>query len=392
MNQGTSTKPLVSVIIPVFNTPKQYLLECLVSVRNQDHPNLEVILVDDGSADEIAKALDSFVQSSSGRDASSIKWAVIHQKNQGLSAARNAGYNIASGEYVQFLDSDDHFDCRLISVAVEKAENANADIVIENFIVQDVTNKTEQVVLDSKISFAHKRWFKLHDLENHRLSTLPYSAWSKLFRKSFLDRNDIMHDNSLLRAEDVLFSCSAFILAKRITVMLEPYITYRDNLPTSNSQTNDKFPSESVRSWRKLYDFLNKHKVYDTYRRDFEEAMLSSVYWHLSRLRTPEGKGELARATQDFINACGVSVINDYSIVIATTSIDPGLAAYFEEENKQMNERLTNANIHVATLSAELESLRAEMANFVGIKRSMRLLAGNVKRRLIRDYRKVTRK
>lgn len=92
--------PLISVIIPVYNVEK-YLRRCLDSVIAQTYQKLEIICVDDGSIDDSGKICDQYAV----RDA---RIKVIHQENQGLSAARNRGIDAADGEYIAFVDSDDY--------------------------------------------------------------------------------------------------------------------------------------------------------------------------------------------------------------------------------------------------------------------------------------------
>ena len=92
-------EPLVSVIVPVYNV-EAYLARCVASLRGQTYPDLEIILVDDGSADGSGLLCDSFA-----REDPRIR--VIHQPNAGVSAARNAGLEAASGAYVCFVDGDD---------------------------------------------------------------------------------------------------------------------------------------------------------------------------------------------------------------------------------------------------------------------------------------------
>ena len=92
-------KSLVSVIVPIYKV-EQYLDECVESIVNQTYKNLEIILVDDGSPDGCPQMCDEWLRKD-GR----IK--VIHKKNGGLSSARNAGLDVATGEFVCFVDSDD---------------------------------------------------------------------------------------------------------------------------------------------------------------------------------------------------------------------------------------------------------------------------------------------
>lgn len=114
-------QPLVSVIIPVYNV-EEYLRKCVDSVLNQTYKNLEIILVDDGSTDSSGKICDEYVEKDE-------RISAVHQKNGGLSVARNSGLSEAEGKYVYFLDSDDYITDNALETLVEIAEKDNSDIV-----------------------------------------------------------------------------------------------------------------------------------------------------------------------------------------------------------------------------------------------------------------------
>lgn len=111
---------LVSVIVPVYNVEK-YIDKCVHSLISQDFPNLEIILVDDGSTDSSGKKCDEWKQKDH-------RISVIHKRNGGLSDARNAGLEIATGDYVGFVDSDDYIETDMYSLLVEAIEKYDADI------------------------------------------------------------------------------------------------------------------------------------------------------------------------------------------------------------------------------------------------------------------------
>ena len=94
--------PLVSVIVPVYGT-EAYLPACIDSIRNQSYQNLQIILVDDQSPDRCPEICDSYAQKDP-------RIQVIHQKNTGVSGARNTGLQHVTGEYILFVDSDDELD------------------------------------------------------------------------------------------------------------------------------------------------------------------------------------------------------------------------------------------------------------------------------------------
>ena len=117
---------LISVIIPVYNVEK-YLPTCLDSITNQTYKNLEIILIDDGSTDSSGKICDAY-----SKFDKRIK--IIHQKNQGVSAARNKGIDLATGKYLTFVDGDDWIEKDYFEIAVQYLNNYNPSIMINNYL------------------------------------------------------------------------------------------------------------------------------------------------------------------------------------------------------------------------------------------------------------------
>lgn len=113
---------LISVIVPVYKV-EEYLCECLDSIINQTYKNLEIILVDDGSPDNCGKICDDYALKDS-------RIKVIHQQNGGLSAARNAGLDIAAGDYIGFVDSDDYIDLNMYEELYNSLKANDADIAV----------------------------------------------------------------------------------------------------------------------------------------------------------------------------------------------------------------------------------------------------------------------
>ena len=117
--------PLISIIIPVYKV-EPYLRKCLDSVVQQTYRNLEIILVDDGSPDSCGAICDEYATKDE-------RITVIHQENKGLSAARNAGLDIATGDYIQFVDSDDWIEPDALATVLSIAEDHHVDIVCFGF-------------------------------------------------------------------------------------------------------------------------------------------------------------------------------------------------------------------------------------------------------------------
>lgn len=160
---------LVTVIIPVYNV-EQYVDDCLSSIVNQTYKNLEIILVDDGSTDSSGEKCDDWEE----RD-SRIK--AIHQKNQGLSGARNTALDICQGEWIVFVDSDDIVDTRYVEVLLTLAKKYQVKIVqCENAILGETFELTNVVAnVMSKKEFLLSERFRV-------------TAWGKIYAKELFGK------------------------------------------------------------------------------------------------------------------------------------------------------------------------------------------------------------
>ena len=159
--------PLISVIIPVYNV-EQYLDQCIQSVLGQSYKNLQIILIDDGSPDQSGAICDQY----SERDG---RITVVHQKNRGLSAARNTGLDIAKGEYIAFLDSDDWIYPQAYEYLYQTAVKYQADIVQ----ISAESNVSHPVRTEEQIQI-----FDEEDLLELAISgKWNWTVWSNLYQK-----------------------------------------------------------------------------------------------------------------------------------------------------------------------------------------------------------------
>ncbi len=167
---------LTSVIIPVFNV-RQYLEEALNSVISQTYKNLEVIIVDDGSTDGSSEICDEYALKDS-------RIQVIHQKNLGLSAARNAGLDIMSGQIVAFLDSDDAYCSNFIEAMVSSMIETKSDIVVCKYTNH---NTEEAMELDLRLKRYPAIKQGLYEREKALIALvdgeLDHIAWNKIYAR-----------------------------------------------------------------------------------------------------------------------------------------------------------------------------------------------------------------
>lgn len=161
---------LVSVIIPVYKVEK-FICRCIDSAIGQTYKNLEIILINDGSPDRCGEICDDYAKKDK-------RILVIHQKNQGVSGARNAGLEIATGQWLYFLDSDDYISSHAIEKMVSTAEKGNYDIVISGFCI---------ATSDKKTVSRSENWERTDDLTEIRrkivLNELPNFVCGKLYKR-----------------------------------------------------------------------------------------------------------------------------------------------------------------------------------------------------------------
>lgn len=173
---------MLSIVVPVYNV-SQYLLHCINSVLAQKIDNAEIILVDDGSTDNSGLLCDQYAQ-----NYDYVK--VIHQKNAGLSAARNMGIEAAKGEFITFVDSDDMLAPGFLEKAMQLAELHHADFIAFSHIRCDADakwseNAGQPAELESKVNIYGDRSQKMQKfLIGSEIGT---TAWAKVYRKKLFD-------------------------------------------------------------------------------------------------------------------------------------------------------------------------------------------------------------
>lgn len=241
-------KALLSVIIPVYNVEK-YLRECVESVLNQTYPNYEIILVDDGSTDSSGKICDEY--------SDNVKVTVIHQKNGGLSAARNAGFDASEGEYIYFLDSDDYILPQTLETLYDEAVRNNSDVVFfDAFSFADGG--------DFKVNQNYIRKNKYEACIGPEMLDMLWknddyhSAVPLLFiKKCLLTDNGLRFVNGIYY-EDMVYTYQVFCLAKKISQCCEAlyYRRYRKNSIMTSKKNEKHFQSAA-----KVYYEVRNHTL-----------------------------------------------------------------------------------------------------------------------------------
>ena len=164
---------MISVIVPVYNV-EEYLDECVESIVNQTYQDLEILLVDDGSPDNCPQMCDAWEKKNK-------RIKVIHQKNGGISAARNAALDIACGEYIYFVDSDDFIEATALEYLHKLIVEYNVPMVIGGYRRISADGEYDQKVLpDGNIEVTVLDEYKLWELTAHNMAGVV--VWSKLYK------------------------------------------------------------------------------------------------------------------------------------------------------------------------------------------------------------------
>lgn len=238
--------PLVSVIIPVYNV-ELFLRTCIDSIVAQTYSNLEIILVDDGSPDKCPEICNEYAK----RDE---RVKVIHQKNGGLSAARNAGIDIARGEYLTFIDGDDFVVSNYIELLYKGIVEFDADISIASFY--SFVNENELNVLCNELPFAEitkEECFKRYGSLKAELSMPFISACNKIYRKDLFD--SIRFPVGKLY-EDAFITYKLLDKAKKIVIAPIQLYFYRLNPQSILGQSFREKNLEMVEAFRSGMDYF----------------------------------------------------------------------------------------------------------------------------------------
>ncbi|MCR5735662.1 MAG: glycosyltransferase [Lachnospiraceae bacterium] len=243
----------VSIIVPVYNA-ENYIEDCIKSLLSQTCGNIEIILVDDGSPDRCPDICDEYMRSDK-------RVKVVHQENKGLPGARNAGLKMAEGSFVMFVDPDDFITADAVYRLMSSVREDD-DILIFNIVrddckkpaetasgsgrITEISDKDRQDILADTFAPMTERFPLLHDAR--------VSACTKLYRKAFLDENNIRFEEEVRVHEDIPFAVSVYHHAKRIRHIDLDIYHYRYNPYSITKGYRDNYPEEMGRMLKCLSD------------------------------------------------------------------------------------------------------------------------------------------
>ncbi len=236
-------QPLVSIILPVYNA-QNHLARCVESICAQTYRNIEIIILNDGSKDQSLPVCEEFRQKDP-------RILLVDKANSGVSDTRNLGLKLASGKYVEFVDSDDYLDPDFTERLVAAAEENEADFVIAPYkmVIPAGASKPEQVLDKIQdelgvMSVARPPEVReygflpagVYDKDTFALRLMDKPAsyfysvlWNKLYRRDILTGNDIQFVSEMRWAEDLVFNLRYTQYAERFVAIDKPGYYYVQN-------------------------------------------------------------------------------------------------------------------------------------------------------------------
>ena len=260
-------QPKISLIIPVFNTEK-YLDDCLSSALNQTLHDIEIICIDDKSTDDSLAILKRYAEQD--------KRLKIIEKDfsSGAGDSRNRGLEQAQGEYVFFFDADDKIKAEACEELYNEAKKYDADICIFGTEFYNTETKSlKQNLLKSR--HYPPKGFNVHDVPNKIFSLCLNAPWDKLFKRSFLNHNNLRFQN-LRSCNDVAFTCLAMAYAKKITYLNKVLYTYRMNTGANISATRGKFCFNALLAYAFVREELQKKNLFNRVAKSFYSSCSAS--------------------------------------------------------------------------------------------------------------------
>lgn len=202
----------LSIIIPIYNTGI-YLHKCITSILSQKMTDFELILVDDGSKDDSGAICDEYAKKDS-------RVKVIHKQNEGVSIARNTGIEVAEGEYIGFVDSDDWIEPDMYETLYNLATSKECDIVMCDAVTK-YDDKPDEEDTISQLSGGNLLCKK--DIYPELLREMAGAAWRCIYKKEILKDNSVIFPPNIPFSEDRIFNILAMGYAEKIYYTKTPF-------------------------------------------------------------------------------------------------------------------------------------------------------------------------
>lgn len=244
----------VSLIVPIYNVDNNYLEQCINSLRNQTLKEIEIILVNDGSPNHDNKDLcDKYARIDD-------RIRVINKKNGGLSSARNAGFNIASGECFAFIDADDWLSENACEVMYNKIKEYKVDMVVSRS-VREYKNRTEKFTYYYKCNTIYTNMKELQrDVLNFKANNASVTA--KMYLTKIIKNAKLLHDEDLKQgAEGIEYNIRLYNYIKRVLFIENEFYHYRFNSSSITNCFSEDNQYLTLKCFKKIKEEINYNDI-----------------------------------------------------------------------------------------------------------------------------------
>lgn len=243
---------MISIIVPVYNV-EAYLPQCLDSLINQTYQDLEIICVNDGSTDGSLEILQQYA-------AKDKRIKLITRENRGISTSRNEALDIASGEYVMFVDSDDWIDYQTCEKALDAIQASNYDIVLWSYI-REFNDKSlpnylyaNAVIWENRMDLCRRIVGPVdEELRTPQKLDSYGTVWGKIYKLELIEQNipiRFVDTAKIGTCEDILFNIEYSLRTKKAEFVPELLYHYRKINTSFTSKYRESLPTQ----WKNLYD------------------------------------------------------------------------------------------------------------------------------------------
>ena len=277
----------VSIIVPVYKV-EDYIRECIDSILAQTYPYFELILVDDGSPDNCGRICDDYAKGDN-------RIKVVHKVNGGISSARNAGLEVAKGEWIMHVDGDDWIEPDMIESLIEAAQITGADMVIGDFVKYGPSagyNKLPTWGSDKKKS-----------MSNYLAYTMT-TIWGSIAKRSLYADHSLKSPEGISYCEDFHLIVRLCHFANKIVNVHRPFYNYRYRSTSIMSNMSRKTEADEQWAYQDTIRFFKEQGVYEDYRKVMSWRVLKSAQ---ELLLNPAGHKrfmELFNDGREFIFSC----------------------------------------------------------------------------------------
>ena len=330
MKVSDNKAPLVSVIIPIYNVA-DFIERGIRNILEQDYPNFEIILVDDGSTDDSTFLCDLWAEKES-------RIRVFHKQNEGAGSARNVGITNALGKYIYFFDIDDIADKDLLSYNVEIMETKGVDYILFGFrtITPHLDNLQDEVRFEEREIHSNDELKKIY-VETFALCKHGNGfPWNKFYRRSFLLEHNLFFENQRIQQDEV-FNLNLYPYLNKAYIssrILYTYYIYKKG-NTGTHFISDRFDIYvSVRDhFLKLINFwnLNDERLYWYLNKRLLSGVLSCCVYNLFH---KENEWSRSRKREELIRIFNHPYTRSALKLKKNLSLEERLYLYFAQRRK----------------------------------------------------------